>query len=93
MTSERQAAQGFWSTVWLLLNSARRRAKGRRRRQQELLNQRSGKSSATNWGGLGYAFSVIVFGAINVLAAVLVGLAVDSGQTPGEDHRQPVVSL
>jgi hypothetical protein len=70
----------FWTTVRLLLNATRKRSMGRRRRQQELLNNRSGKSGGTNWGAVGFAFSLGFMVLLNGGAAWVVGTAVESGQ-------------
>lgn len=70
---------GFWRTVGLLLGAARKRAAGRRTRQQQLLNQRGARSS-TDWGGLGYALTVLVMAALNILAAFVVSSAVTIAQ-------------
>jgi membrane protease YdiL (CAAX protease family) len=79
MMSEPRTGPGFWGTVRLLLGAARKRAAGRRRRQQELLQSRSGKNS-TNWSGLGFALAVFFMAILNVCAAWVVIITVDSGQ-------------
>jgi membrane protease YdiL (CAAX protease family) len=69
----------FWSTVRLLLRTARHRAAGRRKRQQELLQSRN-KRSSTDWSRLGFAFTVIVMLFLNAGAAWVVRIATDSGE-------------
>ena len=76
----RQTGIGFWHTVRLLLGAARRRGNGRRRRQRELLAQRSGKQSATDFGILGVAFAALIMAALNGLAAVILLLSVRDAQ-------------
>ena len=69
---------GFWTTVRLLLGATRRRAGGRRRRQQQLLSQRS--PSSTDWSGLGYAAVVVFMAGLNIGAAFVVLLGVQTGE-------------
>ncbi len=84
MTLATQAPAGFWRTVGVLLGAARRRANGRRRRQRELLNQRSGKQTSTDWGFFGIAmtalFMVILHGGAGfvLLQAVYAAQRVDT---------------
>ena len=70
---------GFWPTVAILLRTSRKRATGRQRRQQELMNSRT-KRSTTDWSGLGVLLGVLLFGVVNILAAVSVNIAVEAGQ-------------
>jgi len=92
MSSERPEKPSFWNAVRLLLGVARKRAAGRRKRQQELLGNRTGRSSA-DWGGIGFAFAVLFMVVLNVLAGLLVSIAVDSGQRlESEGNRKIVVS-
>jgi membrane protease YdiL (CAAX protease family) len=79
MTSELHGGPNFWRTVWLLLRAARKRSSGRRKRQQELLSSRSGKR-ATDWSGLGFAVAIFFMLILNVIAALAVRSAVDSGE-------------
>src|ERR1700730_18357117 len=89
MNSELPRPPGFWQTVRLLLGATRKRSRGRRTRQQQLLHQRSG----SNWGGLGFALSVLVMAILNVLAAFVLRSAVASGQrVAAESHGKIVVS-
>jgi Type II CAAX prenyl endopeptidase Rce1-like len=69
----------FWSTVWLLLKSARRRFQGRRLRQQQLMNQRAGKN-ATDWGWLGTALGVLFMVLVHGLAAATLYFSVVTGE-------------
>ena len=82
---------GFWTTVSLLLGVARRRSTGRRRRQQELLSQRSGKSSATNWGAIGFLFAVVFMFLINGIAAGAFYVAVVSGERIDVEQQGNIV--
>jgi membrane protease YdiL (CAAX protease family) len=79
MKGDLGGAPGFWRTVWLLLGATRKRADGRRRRQQDLLQNRTGKIS-TDWRGIGFAFAILFMAILNVCAAFLVSVAVDSGE-------------
>jgi membrane protease YdiL (CAAX protease family) len=86
----RSAAPSFWRTVRLLLGAARKRAAGRRRRQQELLQNRNDKNS-TDWGGLGFALTVLFMIALNVLAAFVVAAAVESGERIAVERQGKIV--
>jgi hypothetical protein len=90
MKSELRSASSSWRTVRLLLGAARKRAAGRRRRQQELLQNRAGKSS-TDWGGLGFALTVLFMIVLNVLAAFVVSTAVDSGERVEAERQGKIV--
>jgi len=90
MKSEHRSGPSFWRTVHLLLGAARKRAAGRRRRQQELLQNRAGKSS-TDWGGLGFALTVLFMIVLNVLAAFVVTTAVDSGERVAVERQGKTV--
>lgn len=70
---------GFWSTVRLLLRVARKRADARRERQQELLQYRA-KKNATDWGSLGFVFTVFLMLVVNVLAAFVLKTTFEAGQ-------------
>lgn len=92
MKTQLPSGPGFWRTVRLLLGAARARAAGRRKRQQELLQTRSGKNS-TNWSGIGLAFAALIMALLNVGAAFVVSIAVDSGERfEAERHGKIVVS-
>jgi hypothetical protein len=89
MNSELPPTPGFWRTFRLLLGAARRRSSGRRSRQKQLLNQRS----ATNWGGFGFAMAVLFMAVLNVFAAFVLRLAVESGErADAESHGKIAVS-
>jgi hypothetical protein len=81
--SDSGCAISFWDTVKLLLAAARKRAEGRRKRQQELLQIRS-PENATDWGSLGFAFTVLFAAMVNVLAAAAVGIVVALHLNPGQ---------
>jgi Type II CAAX prenyl endopeptidase Rce1-like len=92
MTQLNEHEPSFWSTVWLLLRSARRRFRGRRGRQQQLLNQRSGKS-AVDWGWFGTALGVLFMIVIQGLAAGTLYFAILTGERLStEQHGKIVVS-
>jgi membrane protease YdiL (CAAX protease family) len=90
MSSEFRAGPSFWSTLWLLLGAARKRAAGRRKRQQELLSNRAGKN-ATNWGRVGFFFTIVIMLVLNGLAAFVVTLVVDSGQRLEVERQGQIV--
>jgi membrane protease YdiL (CAAX protease family) len=90
MTRDLPRPPSFLQTVRLLLSAARTRAAGRRRRQQELLNARAGKT-ATNWGGLGFALTVVFMAVLNVGAAFVVRMAVESGERVEAERRGKIV--
>jgi membrane protease YdiL (CAAX protease family) len=79
MTKQLENPPRFGPTVRLLLGVARKRSAGRQRRQQELLNNRAGKN-ATNWGGIGFVFAVLLMIVLNVLAAFAVKNVVETGE-------------
>src|SRR5258707_12331930 len=80
---------GFWTTVRLLLGSARRRSVGRRERQRQLFQQRSGR--ATNWGGIGSGFGIFIMVVLNVLAAFVLRTAVSSAQRVQAEREGKIV--
>lgn len=80
----------FWGTVRLLLSIARKRSQGRSKRQQELLQTRT-RGKGTDWGFLGTAMSILLMFAINVVAAVVVDLAVESGERIESVKRGKIV--
>jgi membrane protease YdiL (CAAX protease family) len=80
------SSPGFWSTVRLLLGIARKRAVARRKRQRELLHERSGKN-ATDWGGLGFVIATLVMALLNVGAAFVVRIAVESAEHLEAEHQ------
>jgi membrane protease YdiL (CAAX protease family) len=84
------SAPGFWRTVRLLLGATRKRAAGRRKRQQELLQTRAGKSS-TDWSGVGFAFAILFMALLNVGAAFVVTIAVDSGERFEAERQGKIV--
>jgi membrane protease YdiL (CAAX protease family) len=89
MSSNLPSPPGFWQTVRLLLGATRKRSRGRRTRQQQLMHQRS----ATDWGGFGFALSVLVMAALNVFAAFVLRSAVNSGErAEAESHGKIAVS-
>jgi membrane protease YdiL (CAAX protease family) len=90
MKSEMRSGPSFWRTVGLLLGAARKRAVGRRTRQQQLLQSRAGKNS-TNWSGLGFALVAFFMAALNVGAAFVVSLAVNSGERVETEHHGKIV--
>lgn len=90
MSSNLPSPPGFWSTVRLLLSAARKRAAGRQKRQQELLQARTRKRSI-NWGGFGFAMSVLFMVILNAFAAVLVRTAVVSGQRVATEREGKIV--
>jgi membrane protease YdiL (CAAX protease family) len=80
---------GFWQTVRLLLRAAQKRSRGRSKRQRQLFQQRS----ATNWGALGFAVSVLFMAMLNVFAAFVLRSAVTSGErSEAENHGKIAVS-
>jgi membrane protease YdiL (CAAX protease family) len=86
-----QGAIGFWHTVRVLLGSARHRAIGRRRRQRELLAQRTGKPSATNWGFFGVAISALFMAVLNGGAGFVLLMAVDAGERLNTELQGKIV--
>jgi Type II CAAX prenyl endopeptidase Rce1-like len=90
MMSEAPTPPSFLRTVRLLLRAARTRAAGRRERQQQLLNRRAGKN-ATNWGGLGFVFTTLLMIFLNVAAAFVVRIAVDSGERITSERQGKIV--
>jgi hypothetical protein len=80
VTTATQTPTGFWTTVRLLLRTARQRSKGRRRRQRELLAQRTGRHSSTDWGWLGVAMTVLFMAVANSGAGLVLLSAVDAAQ-------------
>jgi len=70
----------FWPTVRILLGATRKRSAGRRHRTQQLLNQRSGKTNATDWGAFGFAMSALLMALINGMAGFVAYEAVTAGQ-------------
>lgn len=90
MTRMNEHVPSFWSTVWLLLRSARRRFQGRRGRQRQLLNQRSGKSAA-DWGWLGTALGVLFMIVIHGFAAGTLYLAILTGERLSTERQGKIV--
>ena len=87
MNNELSRPPGFWRTVRILLSAARKRATGRQKRQQELLQSRTRKKS-TDWNRMGFAMGVLFMVILNVLAAVLLRIAVDSSmRVEAQPHR------
>lgn len=70
---------GFFTTLRILLRSARHRSRGRQTRQQQLLKNRSGGSSA-DWSGVGSALTAVFMIALNCLAAAVTQQAVEAAQ-------------
>jgi len=79
MTIRLRGTPGFWSTVGLLLRSARRRAAGRQKRQSELFQYRARKRG-TDWRGLGFGMAILFMAIVNGAAAFVLSMAVESGQ-------------
>jgi membrane protease YdiL (CAAX protease family) len=72
---------GFWETVRLLLGVARKRGLERKERQRQMLHRRTGRRSLKRNAGCLFFVVTLVFAAIvNVLAAFVVGMAVDEGE-------------
>ena len=90
MKSADTQSPNFWTTVWLLLKSARRRSQGRKRRQQQLLNQRSGKNT-TNWGWLGILFSVLFMAVIHGFAGATLYFSVLTGERMALEQSGKIV--
>jgi membrane protease YdiL (CAAX protease family) len=90
MNRELPRPPGFWTTLGLLLGTARRRAAGRRKRQQELLRQRARKNS-TDWSRLGFAAAVFFMAMINGGAALVVRMAVESGQRLQAERQGKII--
>jgi membrane protease YdiL (CAAX protease family) len=90
MKQELSKGPSFWQTVRLLLAATRRRSVGRRTRQQELLQSRAGKHS-TNWAGLGAVLLGLFMVLLNVGAAYVVRIAVESGQRLEVEHQGKIV--
>jgi membrane protease YdiL (CAAX protease family) len=86
-----QGAIGFWHTVRVLLGAARQRAIGRRRRQRELLAQRTGKPSATDWGFFGVAISALFMAVLNGGAGFVLLMAVDAGERLNTELQGKIV--
>ena len=82
---------GFWRTVRVLLGAARQRSIGRRRRSRELMAQRSGRSSATDWSFFGTAMTVFFMTAVHVGAAFILLMAVDAAQSVATEVRGKIV--
>jgi membrane protease YdiL (CAAX protease family) len=90
MKTEVPSPPGFWRTVRLLLEAARKRAAGRRKRQQELLRERSGRK-ATDWGALGFVLAVLVMLFLNGAAAFVVRAAVAAGGRIDAERQGKIV--
>jgi membrane protease YdiL (CAAX protease family) len=86
------AVSGFGRTVILLLRAARKRATGRQKRQRELMQRRTGRKSALQWGWLGFVGALFLGVVLNGMAAFLVYSAVLAGERAGieESGRIPV---
>jgi hypothetical protein len=86
------AVPGFGRTVILLLRAARKRATGRQKRQRELMQRRTGRKSALQWGWLGFVGALFLGVVLNGMAAFLVYSAVLAGERAGieESGRIPV---
>ena len=91
MTTATQTPPGYWKTVRLLLATALRRSRGRRKRAQELLNQRRGKTGATDWSGFGFAMSVLFMAVVNAGAGYVLYTAVQSGQRLAYERSGKIV--
>jgi hypothetical protein len=71
----------FWETVRLVLGVARKRGLGRKERQKQMLHRRTGsRSLGRNAGCLFFVMTLAFAMIVNVLAAFLVGMAVDAGE-------------
>jgi len=91
MPTATQTPPGFWKTVRLLLATSLRRSKGRRKRAQELLNQRRGKTNATNWNVLGFIGAILFMTFVNGGAAFVLQTAVQSGQRLAYERQGKIV--
>jgi membrane protease YdiL (CAAX protease family) len=91
MTGELPRPPSFWRTVGLLLAAARKRAGGRRRRQQQLLRERTGRERAANWGRVGFLFAILLMSVLNVGAAFVLRIAVESGERLDVERQGKVV--
>ncbi len=91
MSNELPPPPSFWKTVRLLLGAARKRAAGRRVRQQELLRERSGRQSSTDWSSVGFAFAVLFMVILNVGVAYFVSIAVEYGQRIEVERQGKIV--
>jgi membrane protease YdiL (CAAX protease family) len=90
MNDQLPSPPSFWTTVRLLLAVAQNRASGRRKRQQELLQSRAGRN-ATNWSGVGFAFTILLMAGLNIMAAFAVSMAVESGQRFEAERQGKIV--
>jgi membrane protease YdiL (CAAX protease family) len=88
--TDRAAAPGFWTVVWLLLGAARKRAAGRRRRAGALLRKRGslfGRLPAFLGTMLGVGFGIL----LHVLAASDLAIAVSTAETVQAEANGRVV--
>jgi membrane protease YdiL (CAAX protease family) len=91
VSAKPHGALGFWRTVRVLLGAARQRAIGRRRRQRELLAQRTGKASATDWGFFGVAITALFMALLNGGAGAVLLMAVDAGERLNTELQGKIV--
>lgn len=83
---------GFWETLRLLLRVARKRGVGRIRRQRQMLYNRSGGRSF-DMAKAGFVFTAVMMVLLNVVAAIVVTVAVDAGvRLDLEQHGKIAVS-
>jgi membrane protease YdiL (CAAX protease family) len=90
MNTFRTSPPGFWTTVRLLLATARRRSSGRRDRQQQLLHNRAGRRPAFG-SGLGSAFTTLFTTILNVIAAVVLITGVTTAEKSAADPQGKIV--
>jgi len=90
MKAELPSPPGFWPTVRLLVAATWQRATGRRTRQRQLLSQRSSGQS-TDWSGFGYGMAVLFMAGLNIGAAFVLSMAVDSGERIEAEHKGKIV--
>lgn len=84
---------GFWKSVGLLLQAARRRSEGRRARQRELLHNKARQNQTLMLGSLGILGGVVIALLIHGAAAWLVHTGVDAAQRfEAEQQGRVVVS-
>jgi membrane protease YdiL (CAAX protease family) len=91
MPTATQSTPGFWTTVRLLLVSARRRSRGRAKRQRELLNQRTGRQGSTNWSTVGVFFAALFMVFIHGSAAFVLWSSVEAGQRLAWEQQGKII--
>ena len=81
---------GFFSTVFLLLKTARKRSIGRAKRQKQLLSHKTGSSSDA-LKTLGYFMMFLFMGGLNIAAAFTVQYAIKQAQGFSIEKRGRVI--